>query len=150
MNTSLLREARAVLAAQPFSELLGTRVVAFDRGVASLRLDVRADLRQQSGYVHGGVLAYLADNVLTFAGGSVLGGGVVTVELKINYLRPVVGDGALVAEATVVGSGRSQAVCRCEIHHEQAGERKLVAAAQGTIARPSPPPANDAPSASTA
>ena len=37
------------------------------------------------------------------------------------------------AVATVVGSGKTQAVCRCDIFAESAGERKLCAAAQGTI-----------------
>jgi uncharacterized protein (TIGR00369 family) len=65
-------------------------------------------LLQQNGFVHGGVLAYLADNCLTYAGGSVLG-PVLTSEFKINYLRPVTEAGRLVAVATVVGSGRTQA-----------------------------------------
>jgi hypothetical protein len=33
----------------------------------------------------------------------------------------------------VVGSGKTQAVCRCDIFLESGGERKLCAAAQGTI-----------------
>ena len=138
MNTSLLNAARGVLASQPFSAMLGTRVASIDHGRASLELDVGPDLRQQYGYVHGGVLAYLVDNALTFAGGSVLGNGVVTVEIKVNYLRPVTGDGRLVAEAVVVGSGKSQAVCRCDVYAEHDGQRKIVAAGQGTIARIEP------------
>jgi uncharacterized protein (TIGR00369 family) len=82
--------------------------------------------------VHGGVLAYLADNALTYAGGSVLG-KVLTSEFKINYLRPAKDADRLVAVATVVGSGRTQAVCRCDIYLERMGERKICAAAQGTI-----------------
>jgi uncharacterized protein (TIGR00369 family) len=83
--------------------------------------------------VHGGVLSYLADNALTYAGGSVLGTDVVTAEYKINYLRPATGGDRLVALASVVGSGKTQAVCRCDVFIEEAGERKLCAAAQGTI-----------------
>ena len=82
--------------------------------------------------MHGGVLAYLADNALTYAGGSVLG-KVLTSEFKINYMRPAKDGDRLVAVATVVGSGKTQAVCRCDIFVELGGERKLCAAAQGTI-----------------
>jgi uncharacterized protein (TIGR00369 family) len=89
-------------------------------------------LLQQHGFVHGGVLSYLADNALTFAGGSVLGDAV-TAEFKINYLRPAKDADQLLAVATVVGSGKTQAVCRCDVFAVQAGERRLCAAAQGTI-----------------
>ncbi len=135
--------AREVLASQPFSALLGTRVSVFDRGRTTLELDVNAALRQQHGFVHGGVLAYLVDNAMTFAGASVLGTGAVTVEIKVNYLRPAAGDGRLTAEAVVVDSGKKQAVCRCDVHLEHGGQRRLVAAGQGTIRKidiAAPPP----------
>lgn len=48
-----LELAEKVLASQPFSVLLGTRLVAFGDGGAVLELDVRDGLRQQNGYLHG-------------------------------------------------------------------------------------------------
>ncbi|WP_328524655.1 PaaI family thioesterase [Kribbella sp. NBC_00359] len=48
--------AEKVLAAQPFSVLLGARLTGFGAGGATLELDIRDDLRQQNGYLHGGVL----------------------------------------------------------------------------------------------
>ena len=128
----LLQFGRQVLAQQPFSVLLGTQLDALEAGLAQLSVPVSPQLLQQDGFVHGGVLAYLADNALTYAGGSVLG-KVLTSEFKINYVRPAVDAERLVAVASVVGNGRSQAVCRCEVFLERAGERKLCAAAQGTI-----------------
>src|SRR5215211_1100107 len=65
--------ARAALASQPFSVLLGSRLVEFDPEGATLELEVRNDLRQQHGFVHGGVISYLVDNAVTFAAGAVLG-----------------------------------------------------------------------------
>ena len=91
-------------------------------------------MKQQHGFVHGGVLSYLADNALTFAGGTALRAPVVTSEFKINYLRPGVGE-SLVVRAEAVHVGRSQVVCRCEVHAVQDGAEKLCALAQGTIAR---------------
>ena len=98
-------------------------------------------LKQQHGFVHGGVISYAADNVLTFAGGGALGTGVVTSEFKINYLRPAWGE-ALVARAEVVHCGRTQAVCRCDIFSSEGGAERLCAAAQGTIAK-LPKPSED-------
>lgn len=128
----LLAWGQGVLQEQAFSRLLGAQLEAFAPGQARLVLPIAPHLLQQDGFVHGGVLAYLADNALTYAGGSVLG-PVLTSEFKINYLRPATDADRLVAEASVVGSGRTQAVCRCDVFLERAGERRLCAAAQGTI-----------------
>lgn len=135
MTTSMLTHGRQVLQQQAFSRLLGAELDHFEPGAATLRLPLRPDLLQQHGIVHGGVLSYLADNALTYAGGSVLG-DCVTAEYKLNYLRPARDDAqALVAEAVVLGHGRNQAVCRCEVYAVQGDERTLCAAAQGTISR---------------
>jgi uncharacterized protein (TIGR00369 family) len=58
----------------------------------------------------------------------------VTSELKINYLRPAVGE-RLTARAEAVHVGRSQAVCRCDVFVSGSGEDRLCAIAQGTITR---------------
>jgi len=132
----LLRWGREVLARQPFSALLDARLDAFAPGSAELSVPLVPKLLQQHGFVHGGVLSYLADNALTFAGGSVLGDSV-TAEFKINYLRPAKDAERLLAVATVVGSGKTQAVCRCDIFLLRGNERTLCAAAQGTIRKAS-------------
>ena len=125
--------AEKVLAAQPFSVLLGTRLIAFGDGAATLELTIRDDLRQQNGFLHGGVLSYAADNALTFAGGAALGPDVLTGGFTISYLRPA--RGALLrAEAKVAHAGRRQATCTCELTTiDDAGESALCAIAQGTI-----------------
>ncbi|WP_328495128.1 PaaI family thioesterase [Streptomyces sp. NBC_00414] len=131
-----LAAAQKALAAQPFSTLLGTRLVAFGEGEAVLELDIRDDLRQQNGFVHGGVLGYAADNALTFAAGSVAGSRLLTSGFTIDYLRPA--DGTLLrAHAHVVRAGRTRVVCRCDLSTLNAtGTQTLCAVAQGTIAVP--------------
>lgn len=128
-----LATARQALAAQPFSRLLGARLVSFGDGEAVLELDVRDELRQQNGFLHGGVLAYAADNCLTFAAGSVLGPAVMTGGLTIEYLRPA--DGVtLRAHAQVIHAGRRKATCRCDLHAvADDGTATLCATAQGTV-----------------
>ncbi|HZW68024.1 MAG TPA: PaaI family thioesterase, partial [Pseudogracilibacillus sp.] len=98
-----------------------------------LEIPIKEDLLQQNNFVHGGVLSYAADNALTFAGGSVLGPEVLTSEYKINYLRPAIGE-KLIARASVVYSGKRQAVCRCDVFSVDSEKvEKLSASSQGTI-----------------
>jgi uncharacterized protein (TIGR00369 family) len=130
----MLTWGQQVLASQPFSVLLGAELLAFCEGSAELKIPIKADLKQQHGFVHGGVISYAADNALTYAGGSTLGPGVVTSEFKINYVRPAMGE-FIVARATVIHTGKNQAVCRCEVYVSDKGSETLCATAQGTIAK---------------
>ena len=124
--------AQAVLAAQPFSMLVGARMTQFGEGGATLEIPVRDELRQQNGFVHGGVLSYAADNALTFAAGTVLGANIMTAGFTITYLRPAQGV-LLRADARADASTRRQALCRCDIYAVQDdGSEVLCAAAQGT------------------
>ncbi|MDP3252716.1 MAG: PaaI family thioesterase [Hydrogenophaga sp.] len=128
-----LAMGREVLAAQPFSRLIGAELAAFSMGHCELHVPIGESVKQQHGFVHGGVLSYAADNALTYAGGSALGLPVVTAEFKINYLRPAVGQ-RLIARADAVHTGKTQSVCRCDVFVVQDGVEKLCAVAQGTIA----------------
>lgn len=126
--------ARAVLAAQSFSALLGARLERFGDGRAELVVPIDERLRQQDGVAHGGVVAYAADNALTFAAGSAVGPAVWTAEVKVNYLRGVRGR-ELVARAEVVHAGSRLVVARCDLFDRAVdGGERLCAAAQGTIA----------------
>ncbi len=129
-----LELARQVLAAQPFSVLVGAQLTGFSEGLAELSIPITDALKQQHGFVHGGVICYAADNALTYAGASALGTDVVTSEIKINYLRPVIGE-QLVARASVIHAGRNQAVCRCDVFVSGEQGERLCATSQGTITR---------------
>ncbi|KXP07123.1 PaaI family thioesterase [Tsukamurella tyrosinosolvens] len=125
--------AAAVLDAQPFNAVVGARITAFGSGNAELVLDIEDRHRQQFGVAHGGVLAYLADNALTFAAGSVLGTDVLTGGVDVSYLRAA-RDGRLRTTATVVHRARTHAVTTAEIWHETDGaEPRLCAIARGTV-----------------
>lgn len=134
MDTLDLASAQRILAAQPFSVLLGARITAFGDEQATLELDIRDELRQQNGILHGGVLGYAADNALTFAAGAAAGAGVITSGFTIDYLRPADGR-TLRAHARVVRAGRTRVVCRCDLFTLDAqGAQTLCAVAQGTVA----------------
>ena len=145
---ALLAWGREVLASQPFSVLLGAELHALSPGQAELHLPLAPKLLQQHGFAHGGVVSYLADNALTYAGGAAMQLPVVTGEFKINYTRPAIGE-RLIARAKAVHVGSSQSVCTCEVFVVKDGVEKLCAVAQGTIARlpdaPQPRSIEDAP-----
>ena len=141
-----LQLGREVLAEQAFSRLLGAELTKLSPGKgdahlylnhleqAELQLTLKDELKQQHGFAHGGVLSYLADNALTYAGGTAMRVPVVTSEFKINYLRPATGE-RLVARAEAVSVGKTQSVCRCEVFAVLGQEETLCAIAQGTIAK---------------
>ncbi len=131
---ALLAMGREVLARQPFSVLLGSELVALEPGRCDLAVTITEQLKQQMGFAHGGVVSYLADNALTYAGGTAMRVPVVTSEYKINYVRPAIGE-RLIAKAHAVFVGKTQAVCQCEVYALSGGEEKLCAIAQGTIAQ---------------
>lgn len=129
----LLVEGKQILESQTFSKLLGANLVALSKKYAELSLPIKDSFKQNYGFVHGGVISYLADNCLTFAGASILG-HCVTSEYKINYLMPAMGK-ELVAKSRVVSFSLRQAVCECKIYAVDQSKESLVAIAQGTIVK---------------
>ncbi|MDQ7730335.1 PaaI family thioesterase [Halomonas sp. SpR8] len=127
----MLEKGKEILSEQSFSLLVGAELEVFEAGTAELSLEIRDDLKQNNGFAHGGVVSYLADNCITFAGASILG-NCVTSEYKVNYVRPAIGD-RLIARATVLYSGKRQSTCECKVYAQTDGEEKLVAVSLGTI-----------------
>lgn len=131
-ETNFLDLARQVLDAQPFSRLVGARVTACQDGHAELEIDVRPDLLQQYGLVHGGVYAYLADNVIAFAAGSVLGPSVVSTGLTLELVGNV-REGTVVAVAEVGRRTADEVEVAIEIVGRREGQDdKVCARATGT------------------
>lgn len=130
----MLQFAQQVLASQPFSVFLGAEVTGFSEGKVEMVVPIQESYKHQHGSVHGGVISYVADNAITFAGGSVLGPAVMTLEYKVNYLVPAIGE-KLIARAVVVHASKRQAVCRCDVFAVKDGQETLCAVSQGTISK---------------
>lgn len=115
----------------PFVEHVGARVLACADGTSLLALDLAAVHTNTHGVVHGGVLFTLADTGMGAALYSVLHDGewCSTVELKINYFRPVT-QGRLECRSQVVHRGRSLAHLESTLG---VGDQ-VVAKANGTFA----------------
>jgi len=82
------------------------------------------------GTLHGGILCDLADAAMgvTFASTLATGESFTTLELKINFLRPV-WDALLTADAHVVSRGRTVGLVECKITDEK---NRLIAKATST------------------
>jgi uncharacterized protein (TIGR00369 family) len=102
-----------------FNALVGFLVERLYDGGAVLRMQVQDHHRQIQRVVHGGVIAALADTAGAIAAYTVSGRGVelVTVELKINYLLPIV-KGMVEAEAQVLRTGKTFVVVECDVRND--------------------------------
>jgi acyl-CoA thioesterase len=124
----------------PLGWLLGLHYVQRAQGRAACYIDVGPQHFNPGGIAHGGIAFTLADSAMGAAVYTLLEPGqrCATIELKINYLQPVI-EGHTTATATVVTKRRHTAVVTAEVHDHH-GE--LVAIAQGTFAviHPTPPP----------
>src|ERR1041385_364984 len=109
----------------PVGELIGFRIPEAGEGRAVVTLASGPQHMNPMGTLHGGILCDIADTAMGVAFASTLGPGesFTTVELQINYLRPV-REARLRAEGRVVQRGRTLGYVECEVTDEQG---KLVA-----------------------
>lgn len=122
---------RKFIALQPFSTLVGVNVTVVEPGYIEMEVPFRKDLTQQHGFIHGGVVGYLADNSCGAAAGTVAG-NIVTQEYKINFLAPAVGE-KIIAKASVIRAGKKQVVVRSDVYALKDGEEKIIATALSTL-----------------
>jgi uncharacterized protein (TIGR00369 family) len=124
------QRCRESFARQKAMALIGAALTVVEPGYVEVALPWRADLTQQKGYVHGGILGMIADTACGYSAFSLMPAGcsLVTVEYKINILSPA--RGALVARSQVVKAGRTLTIARAEVYAE---DGKHVASMQQTL-----------------
>jgi uncharacterized protein (TIGR00369 family) len=112
--------------------LMGLRAVNTGEGKMTLAMTTSPWLCNAFGVIYGGAIAFLADATIILAAGSTVQAGTAfnTMDLKLNFLRPVLPDGDLTAYATVIHRGRTIAVVHCEIRD---GQEKLAAVATSSV-----------------
>ena len=113
-----MEHVRDSFARQKAMALIGASLVAVEAGASEIRLPYRADLTQQKGFVHGGIIGMIADSAAGYAAYSLMpqSASLVTVEYKMNILAPA--RGSLVARGKVIKSGRTLTVARAEVYAE--------------------------------
>jgi uncharacterized protein (TIGR00369 family) len=125
---------QAILDRSPFIGFLGLKVISVDHDKTEIvmRMPMRPELERRpgTGQFHGGPIAAFVDIVGDFAIGMLLGGGVPTINLRIDYLRPAVG-GAVTGSARVRRQGRTVALVDVDVTDEKGN---LVAVGRGSYA----------------
>jgi uncharacterized protein (TIGR00369 family) len=114
----------------PIGKLLGLTVVSGEIGRATIEFNADERYANPMGTLHGGVLCDLADAAMGVAYRNTLkeGESFTTLELKINFLRPV-WKAKLRAEARMVRGGRTVGLVECDILDDH---ERLVARASST------------------
>jgi acyl-CoA thioesterase len=104
----------------PYWALLGLELVEIRKGWARLRIPINEKLTNAIGLVHGGAIFSAADSAVGMAliGMVARNENISTLEMKINYLKPVRG-GELIAEAKIVHKGTQTAIGDVEVRNEQ-------------------------------
>lgn len=133
-NPKFADEVALSFAQQSIMTLIGASLSLVEPGVVEITLPYRQDLTQQNGYLHAGIVTTIADSACGYAALSLMpaGSGVLSVEFKVNLLRPAKGEEFL-ARAEVIKAGRTLTVVRADVFALSENNRTLVATMQGTM-----------------
>jgi uncharacterized protein (TIGR00369 family) len=117
----------------PFARLMGFELEHVEPGLAVMSLEIRDDLKQNHGVVHGGAIASLIDTATAFAIILLLAKDerCTTVDLTVNYLRPLTA-GRATAKARVLRAGRRVVVVSADVLDD---DKNLTATALSSYLR---------------
>ena len=129
---TLYDQIRSSFVRQNFLALLGADLESVEPGRVVISCRRREDLTQQQGFLHGGVVTSIADVTCGYTALTVIPEGqeVLTVEFKINLLRPVTGR-KIIAAGSVIKAGKSLVITKAEVTDADSG--KIVAKMLATM-----------------
>ena len=119
---------------QKFMETIGAQIGKIEPGACEIILPFDKKLTQQHGFLHGGVIATIADNAAGFAAYSLMedGNQPLTIEFKINLLSPA-SSGNLISRAKVLRGGHKIFHTSAEVYKIIHDREILVATSLATI-----------------
>jgi acyl-CoA thioesterase len=118
-----------------FSQWLGIHLLEIREGYSRIKMQVRPEMINGFGIVHGGICFSLADSAFAFACNN-RNNLSVALDTSINFTKAVqVGD-ELIAEAKELHNGRSTGLYHITIHNQKS---ELVALFKGTCFRTGKP-----------
>lgn len=125
--------AQKVFDSAPFVQHLGMKLIELTDGEATLEMEMRDELRQPHGLLHGGATASLIDTATAFANVTAMKEDekAATVDLTVHFLRPVV-SGKVTCKAKIVKAGRRLSTITADVYDN---EKKIVATAITTYAK---------------
>jgi uncharacterized protein (TIGR00369 family) len=132
--TTILELTKAMIAGEvppaPVAKLIGFKLIDVKPGEAVFELQATKTHANPMGTLHGGILCDIADAAMgvAYASNLVEGESFTTLELKINFLKPI-WNAHLTATARVVKQGRTVGMVECDVVDEQGS---LVARANST------------------
>lgn len=111
-------------------ETVGARITEVEEGRGVVELEASAAHRHEGGVVQGGIIAQIADAAMaiTLMTLQAPGESNATIELKINFVRPVV-EGLIRATGRVIEMKKSLLFAEADVVD---GEGRLVARASST------------------
>ncbi len=119
LDAAKLARARQAFASVPYAKFLGLELGDLAEGDVSIHLEVRDELKQNQGVVHGGAVASLIDTASAFAVLTqiAISERVTTADLTIHYLGPIA-SGRMTARANVIRAGRRLFVLSVEVTND--------------------------------
>ena len=109
-------------------KMLRAEATRIEPGFVEISVPVHQDILQPHGNVHGIIASAVADSAAGYAAQTLLPKGydVVTVEYKINYMAPGIGE-RIIAVGQVIRAGRTLSICSADIYAESGSERTAFA-----------------------
>jgi len=134
-NPSYPARVKEIFQHAPFIHDLGVNLEGVSPGFCKTSLDLLPKHFQQDQLVHAGVQASLADHTAGGAAATLIGEDevVLTVEFKINLLRPALGE-QLRCQSRVLKAGNTLIIAESEVLALNAGHEILVSKAMVTLA----------------
>ena|ERR1044072_1094421 len=113
---------------------IGAEMTKVAPGEIHIEMPFSPALTQQHGYIHAGIITSIVDSACGYAAYTLMPAhsGVLTVEYKVNFLRPASGE-KFVGIGRVIKPGRNLTVCLGEALAYEKGEGKLIAIMQATM-----------------
>ena len=125
---------RASFRLQQAMSLIGAEMALVEPGYVEIHLPHKAEITQQHGFIHGGVVGMIADSAAGYAAMTTVpaAASVLTVEYKMNLMAPADGE-HLIARGKVVRAGRTLVVTQSEVFAVKNGRETQCALMQQTI-----------------
>lgn len=134
LTAGIEAKVRASFARQTMMTTLGAELLKLGEGSAVIAAPILETSRQQQDAGHAALTFAIGDSAAGYAALTLFGAEdeIMTVEMKINLLRPAVGD-RVIAEGRVIKPGRRVTVVAADVFAETDGVRKQIALLQGTM-----------------
>ena len=109
------RRVRESFKQQKVMAMIGARLGIVEPGVVEIEIQTRADLTQQDGFMHAGIVTTVLDSACGYAAYTLMpaDSSVLSVEFKVNLLAPAVGD-LIAVRAEVKRPGKTLTVCAAD------------------------------------